>query len=251
MSEKQPERSAPDATSAGGGFETTHWSAVLLAAKESSAESRQALAELCQAYWLPLYAYVRCRVGDAHRAEDLVQTFFAQLLEKDFLRSVDPDKGRFRAFLLTAMKRSMANQWDRQTALKRGGGTSPLSLDFEVADRHYRATRDRSLRPDHLYLQNWVRTLLERVFERLGTEYEAAGKGEQFRCLKPFIVGDDDRWSRTEVAEQLQCSGGAVRVAVHRLRRRYRQVLREEVAQTVQSPEDVEDEIRSLFQAFA
>lgn len=231
-------------------FETTHWSTVLLAAGESSDASREALADLCQAYWLPLYAYVRCHVDDVHRAEDLTQTFFARLLEKEYLRSVNPSKGRFRAFLLTAMKRLMANEWDHQTALKRGGGTSLLCLDFEAADRRYRALAGGALSADKLFIQDWVRTLLHRVFARLEDDYTRAGKRTEFQLLRPFISAADAESRTPDLGRELGRSAGAVRVAIHRLRRHYRKILREEVLQTVQYPNEVDDEIRSLFAAF-
>jgi RNA polymerase sigma-70 factor (ECF subfamily) len=231
-------------------FETTHWSAVLLAASETSPEADQALAELCRTYWMPLYAYVRCRVGDAYQAEDLTQTFFAKLLEKDYLGSVDPAKGRFRAFLLTAMNRLMANDWDRSSALKRGGGNVPLSLDFNAANLHFEGLNRRTLSAEQVFLQDWVRTLLARVFERLQQEFDSAGKANEFLEFKVFITLGADAPKVSEVAERLGISAGAARVAVHRLRRRYQQILREQVAETVTDPADIEDEIRSLFAAF-
>jgi RNA polymerase sigma-70 factor (ECF subfamily) len=148
------------------------------------------------------------------------------------------------------MKRLMANEWDQQTALKRGGGKIPISLDFESADRHYRSLAGSSVGADKLFMQDWVRTLLDRVFQRLESEYESAGKCREFQRLKSFITAGELQSSMSEVAKELGSSAGAVRVAVHRLRRRYRKFLREEVLQTVQNPDEVEDEIRSLFAAF-
>lgn len=231
-------------------FETTHWSAVLLAAEQDSSKAEQALAELCQAYWMPIYAYVRCHIGDAHQAQDLTQTFFAKLLEKDYLRSVDPAKGRFRAFLLTAMKRLMANEWDKESALKRGGGKVPLSLDFEAAAVRFGASNRTSHSAEQVFLQNWVRTLLDRVFDQLEWEFDSAGKSDEFSHLKSFVTVGNDAGRISEVSQKLGISAGAARVAVHRLRRRYRQVLRDHVAATVDDPTEIDDEIRSLFAAF-
>lgn len=231
-------------------FETTHWSAVLMAAGQASSDADRAFAELCHAYWMPLYAYVRHRVDDAHRAEDLTQTFFAKLLEKGYLRSVDPSKGRFRAFLLTAMKRMMANEWDKQTALKRGGGSNPLSLDFDSANRQFEKLECQTLSAEQVFLQNWVRTLLDRVFERLQQEFEVAGKSHDFSHLQSFITADDHPTRISDVAKRLGMKPGAARVAIHRLRRRYRQVLREQVSETVNTPDEIDDEMRSLFAAF-
>ena len=232
------------------GFETTHWSIVLQAGHRSSPGSQQALAKLCQTYWLPLYAYVRRRIQDQHKAEDLTQAFFAKVLEKDYLHAADPARGRFRAFLLTALKRFMANEWDKEVAQKRGGGKSPLSLDFVEGERHYRLDPVETLTPDQIYLRNWVRTLLDKVFEQLRCEFEADGKAHQFTELKAFITPCRDEVKMAEVAERLGLSAGAVRVAAHRLRKRYRKILREEITQTVGHAEDADDEIRSLFEAF-
>ncbi len=232
------------------GFETTHWSLVLQAGHRSSSGSDQALSELCQSYWLPLYAYVRRRVPDPHKAQDLTQAFFARLLEKNYLRTADPARGRFRAFLLTALKRFMANEWDKEVSQKRGGGISQLSLDFKEGERHYRLEPVETLTPDQIFLRNWVRTLLDKVFEQLRCEFEAAGKANDFMELKAFITPCQDNVKMAEVAERLGMSVGAVRVAAHRLRKRYRKILREEITQTVANAEDVEDEIRTLFAAF-
>ena len=231
-------------------FETTHWSMVLKASERSSEESEQALAELCQAYWMPIYAYIRRRVGDPNQAQDLTQTFFSRLLEKNFLQTADPAKGRFRAFMLTAAKRLVANQWDRETALKRGGGKTVLRLDFDDAERDLQAQSSVLNTPEQLFLQDWVRSLLDQVFEQIQSEFHAAGKAQEFLPLKPFITIGDEPEQMAELAEKLGISIGAARVAVHRLRRRYRQVLRAEVAKTVRGADEVQDEIRSLFAAF-
>ena len=232
------------------GFETTHWSMVLKASERSSDESEQALAELCQAYWLPIYAYIRRRVDDPNQAQDLTQTFFFKLLEKNYLQTADPAKGRFRAFMLTAAKRLVANQWDRDVALKRGGGVTLLRLDFDDAERDFQSQSCVLNTPEQLFLQDWARSLLDRVFEQIQSEFTAADKAQEFSQLKPFITIGDEPEQMADLAQKLGISVGAARVAVHRLRRRYRQVLRAEVAKTVRGADEVDDEIRSLFAAF-
>ena len=231
------------------GFETTHWS-IVLQAKSSSSESERALAELCQAYWMPLYAYARRRVHDPHKAQDLIQGFFAKLLEKNYLKTADPARGRFRAFLLTALKGFMANEWDKEQAQKRGGGTVVLSLDFEQGEKHLHLEPSDSLTPDQVFLRDWVRTLLDHVLDQLRIEFEAAGKAVEFAELRAFISPCNDETKISGVAQRLSMSDGAVRVAVHRLRKRYRKALREEIAKTVSDVNDIEDEIRGLFAAF-
>ena len=231
------------------GFDTTHWSIVLQAARSSS-ESEKAMAELCQAYWLPLYAYARRRVHDPHKAQDLIQGFFAKLLEKNYLKTADPALGRFRAFLLTALKAFMANEWDKEHAQKRGGGKVALSLDFEEGERHFHFEPSDSLTPEQVFTRNWVRTLLDHVLNQLRCEFETAGKADEFAQLQAFITPCSDEIKIAAVAERLGMSDGAVRVAVHRLRKRYRKVLREEIAKTIADVDDVEDEIRGLFMTF-
>lgn len=231
-------------------FETTQWSVVLAAAHRSSAESHEAMSRLCQAYYLPLYAFARSRVGDPEQARDLIQTFFAALLEKDFLRPVDRNKGRFRAFMLTALKRLMANEWDKHSAKKRGGDRSVVSIDFGRAERLFRDERSTALTAEQHFDRAWVRSLLDHVFEQLRSEFERDDKAEQFQMLREFITPGGNPAAMAEVSVRLMLSEGAARVAVHRLRKRFRQVLREQVAQTVADLAEVEDEIRSLFTAF-
>ncbi len=234
----------------GSAFETTQWSLVMLAAHRSSAESEQAMSSLCQAYYLPLYAYARRRLGDAEQAQDVTQSFFAALLEKNYLNSVDCSKGRFRAFLLTALKRLMANEWRKQRTLKRGSGKIGFSIDLGRAEQFFRDERSAALTAEQQFDRAWVRTLLDHVFKQLRVEFEIAGKAEQFDVLREFITPGGDPAAMAEVADRLELNESTSRVAVHRLRKRFRQVLREQVAQTVVDPDDVDDEIRSLFAAF-
>jgi RNA polymerase sigma-70 factor (ECF subfamily) len=233
------------------GFATTHWSLIVAAREPSSPAARQALALLCEAYWYPLYAYIRRRGHAADEAQDLTQEFFARLLERDLLGAADPADGRFRAFLLAACKHFLANEHDRACALKRGGGRASLSLDLEGAEGRYGREPSHDLTPDKLFERRWALTLLDRVLARLREEFMAKGKAETFDRLRVFLVGDRGAPSHGEVAGELGMTAGAVKVAVHRLRQRYRELLREEIAHTVEGPEQIDEEVRDLFAALA
>jgi RNA polymerase sigma factor (sigma-70 family) len=228
-------------------FGTTRWSLVLGAGRPCSQEAGAALAELCQRYWYPLYAYVRRRVGDVSEAQDLTQEFFARLLEKNTLAAASRERGRFRAFLLGAMKNFLANEWDKAKALKRGGGRPPISLALDTAESKLTLEPAHELTPEKLYERQWALTLLELVVERIEAEYSAAGKARQFALLKPALTGNRAAIDYAAAAAALEMSEDAVRQAAHRLRRRYREILREELLQTVADPAEVDDEIRSLF----
>jgi len=231
-------------------FASTHWSIVLAAGHRSSPDSRAALAKLCGAYWVPLYAYARRRVLDVHAAQDLTQAFFAQLLEKNPLAVARPERGRFRAFLLTAFKHFLANVRDQARAQKRGGGVAPLPLDFASGESRLTREPADNMTPERLYERQWVLSLLEQVLARLRDEFIRAGKERHFEQLKVFITPQTAPASYAELAPALGLTEAAAAVAVHRLRRRYRELLRAEIAQTVASPNEVDDEIRSLFAAF-
>lgn len=243
--EQAPPRGRPDY------FVTTHWTVVLAAGRRSTPEADVALEELCRTYWYPLYAYVRRQGRSREDAEDLVQGFFARFLEKNYLEGLSSDKGRFRAFLLAALKHFLANEWDRAKSQKRGGGAVPLSLDWQDADHRYQIDPADALSPDKLYDRAWAVTLLERVITRLQEQCAAEGQGTLFQELKTFLTVGKGSIPYGETAAKLKMTEGAVRVAVHRLRRRYRQLLREEISQTLSNPEQVQDEIQSLFSAFA
>ena len=239
-------------SSAGGsdaaGFAATRWSLVLAAAGGAdAARAADAMAELCRIYWYPLYAYIRRRGHSSHEAEDLTQEFFLRLLAKEDFAGVDRRKGKFRAFLLAAMKHFLANQWDRCQAQKRGGAERILSLDTVSAEIRYRLEPSHNLTPEKLFERQWAMTVLERVLARLQGELDAAGKTVLFQGLKPFLTGGRPAASYAEVAVELQMSEGAVKVAVHRLRRRFRELLKEEIAQIVTGPEEIDDEIRYLL----
>jgi RNA polymerase sigma-70 factor (ECF subfamily) len=247
--------SAPDDPSRsdqpGSDFRTTHWSLVLDAGQRGDKSAEAALDELCQRYWYPLYAYVRRRVRDVGEAQDLTQEFFARLLEKNVLAAASQERGRFRSFLLTAMKNFLANEWDKAKAAKRGGGRRPLPLVFDTAESRLSIEPAHDLTPERLYERQWALTLLELVVDRLEREFVRAGKQAQFAALKPAIAGNQTALDYSAAANQLGMSEEAVRQAAHRLRRRYRELLREELAQTVADPADVDDEIRSLFETLA
>jgi len=242
-----PESDPPGAAE----FASTRWSIVLTAGERHSPDSEEALADLCRSYWYPLYAYVRRRVRDPHEAQDLVQEFFSRLLERNTVAVADPQRGRFRAFLLTSLRNFLAGQWDQAKAQKRGGGRTTLSLDFAgAASRELLEPADR-LTPERLYDQQWARMLLQRVLTGLRETFARAGKQKQFDELKVFLAGRHAQASYAAAAVRLGISQGAAMVAAHRLRRRYRELLRAEIAQTVADPGEVEDEIRSLFASFA
>lgn len=232
-------------------FATTRWTMVLAAGQRSTPESDVALEELCRTYWYPLYAYVRRRGHAKEDAEDLTQAFFARLLEKNSLQGLSSERGKFRAFLLAALKHFLANEWDRASRQKRGGGAVHLSLDWESGDERYQCDVVDTLSPDLQYDRAWAVTLLERVVTRLREEHAAEQKAELFDALKPFLTMEKGAIPYVEVAAQLEMSEGAARVAVHRLRQRYREVLREEIAQTLADPSTVVDEMQALFASFA
>src|SRR6516225_8249754 len=230
-------------------FVTTHWSMVLAAGKVASAESQEVLEVLCQTYWYPLYAYVRRQGHQPDDAQDLTQEFFARLLEKHYLQSADPERGRFRSFLLTAFKRFLSKEHDRERTKRRGGGRKLLPLDFEAGERRYSLEPAHAVTAERIYEQGWALTLLDRVFVRLRAEFDQAGKQKEFNCLKVYLTGEAGTPSYQQLAAELAMTEGAVKVAVHRLRRRYRDLVREEIAQTVAGPEDVDEELQHLFAA--
>jgi RNA polymerase sigma-70 factor (ECF subfamily) len=231
-------------------FVTTHWSIVLCAQNEDSPASAEALAKLCSTYWFPLYAFVRRQGRSPHDAQDLTQEFFARLLQKDYLKSAAREKGRFRTFLLLALKRFLANDWDRQHAEKRGGFVPIVSIDQELAESRFASEPAHSLQPDVLFDRQWATTLLERTMKRLHEEYVNSGRTRLFELLRGALARDESSLPYAQIAGQLNLSEAAVKMAVQRLRARYREILRAEIADTVSSPDEVEEEIRHLFAAF-
>jgi RNA polymerase sigma factor (sigma-70 family) len=230
----------------GSEFKTTSWSLILSAVSDPTTDARQALASLCQTYWNPVYSFIRRNGHDPDQAQDLAQEFFARLIEKNYLGDVDRRRGRFRSFLLTSVKHFLANEWDRNRALKRGGGYNLISIDIVEAERWYVPSVVEGVTPESLFERRWVLSLLQRVLEKLRVEYVSAGKEGQFAALEGFLNhGSDDRYQ--EAAGKMGVSVGALRMSVHRMRRKYRELLRAEIAETVLAPEDIDDEIRFLL----
>jgi RNA polymerase sigma-70 factor (ECF subfamily) len=231
-----------------GGFAATRWSMVLAAARgRQTPRAAAAMAELCRIYWYPLYAFIRRHGHDAHEAEDLTQEFFARLLEKDFLEGIAPDKGKFRSFLLAALQHFLANQWDRGRAQKRGGGRTIVSLDAISAEGRFRLEPAHDQTPEKLFERQWALTVLERVLAGLQADFAAGGKAALFEALKGVLTGSRESADYAAISAQLGMSAGAVKVAAHRIRRRYRELLRSEIAQTVGDPAEIDDEIRYLL----
>lgn len=231
-------------------FQTTRWSVVLAAQGKSSGEDAfSSLEALCRQYWPPLYAYVRHRGHAAHDAQDLTQAFFARLLEKDWLTAADRESGRFRSFLLMALKRFLANEWDHSRAQKRGGGAEWISLDAVEAESLYARSDIAALPAESLYEKRWALTLLETVMRRLREEQEHAGRLGEYETLKPCLTAERGTIPYEELALALKMEPASARSAVHRLRKRFREIFREEVAGTVAHPGDVEDEMRAVVAA--
>jgi RNA polymerase sigma-70 factor (ECF subfamily) len=230
-------------------FATTHWTMVLAAGRKASPESGRALAALCDAYWLPIYGFRRRQGCSTADAQDYTQQFFAELLEKNSLAVADPQRGRFRSFLLTAVKNFLSHQRERARAQKRGGDRKHLSLDFDWGEQRYQLEPPDRRTPEALFEHHWALALLDRVLARLRGELEVAGKASVFDELKAFLVEASSTERYAAVAERLGTTPGAARVAVHRLRRRYKELLLAEIAQTVADPADAEAELRDLFAA--
>jgi RNA polymerase sigma factor (sigma-70 family) len=231
-------------------FSTTRWSLVLAAgADASSAAADQALTTLCETYWYPLYAFLRGRGNTVEDAQDLTQAFFARVLEKHALQQADPARGRFRSFLLTSLKNFAANEHDREITKKRGGGVPTVSLEFETAEGRFQLEPPSDETPERIFNRRWALTLLDRVLSRLQAEMVAAGRGAHFDRLKTYLTANEPQLSYAQTAGELGMSEGAVKVAVHRLRRQFRDLLRDEIADTVSSPEEIEDELRHLKSA--
>jgi RNA polymerase sigma factor (sigma-70 family) len=228
-------------------FATTHWSLVLAAGGTDSLEARPAMERLLETYWYPLYAFVRGKGHAAEAAYDSTQEFISRLLERKLLHVADPTKGRFRTFLLTCLERFLVDEWAHANRQKRGGGRTILSLSAPEADERYRLEPADPLTPERIYEKQWAIALLERTLSRLKEEATAAGRGEMFEALAPFLSGDDSGSPYLELAARLGMKEGALRTAVHRLRKRYGALLRDEIASTVSDPKEVEEELRDLF----
>jgi len=230
----------------GSAFRTTRWSLVVAAGDERDPESREALEALCRSYWPPVYAYVRRWGARSDEARDLTQGFFAKIIERHSIREARPERGKFRTFLLTSLRNYMADERDHAQALKRGGGVAPLSIDAAEAEHDVSLEPFHDDNPERAFDRRWARALLDRCWDRLGQEATDASEAARFARLQALVSGDSPEGYR-EAAAALEIGESAVRVAVHRMRRRYGAILREEVAHTVQHPEEVEGELRHLL----
>ena len=249
MTDAETGSSAPTRPQAA--FNTTHWSVVLAVRQSDSTRAQQALAKLCQTYWYPLYAYVRRRGYAAPDAQDLTQAFFEQLLERRSLNSATPQLGKFRSYLLTAMKHFLASEWKHGTAQKRGGGARILSLDWAAAEQRFDLEPATHASPDKLFEKQWAVTILGDVLNRFEREYRNEDKAELFSALKGTLMGLRESQPYAELARNLGISESAVKVSVHRLRKRYRELVHDEIANTLGDPAEVEAEMRHLFHVLA
>lgn len=229
-------------------FATTHWSLVLATQPDGAGEShaRQALAALCGIYWYPLYAFVRFRGYDPEQAQDLTQAFFVRLVETAGLAGVDPERGRFRSYLLGAMKHFLANAWDREQTKKRGGEIRFVDLDALDPEARYALAPAQTDDPDAAFDREWAMAILDRALQRLHEESESKGRGQLFAELKGSLTGSEP--DRSKVAERLGVTEGAIKVTVHRLRKRFRTFIRAEIAETVADPGDIDEEMRYLVE---
>jgi len=232
-------------------FTTTHWSVVLAAGLTDAPQAAEALEQLCRGYWYPLYAYVRRSGHPPEDAQDLTQEFFARLLAKNYLSAVHRERGRFRWFLLCAVKRFLINERERALTEKRGGGAIYVPLDGMKAEGRYRLDAADHTTPDKLFDRAWATNLIQTTYQRLEEEHALEGKGRLFEWLRVFLSGDRADLTCAEAGAELGMTEGAVKVAVHRLRRRYRDLLREQVAQTVHTAADLEEELRNLKAVFS
>ncbi|HOW73873.1 MAG TPA: sigma-70 family RNA polymerase sigma factor [Phycisphaerae bacterium] len=231
-------------------FPSTQWSLILAAGNSAAPDSRPALAQLCGKYWYPLYVYARRQGHGPQDAEDLTQAFFARFLEKKYFGLAEARRGRFRSFLLVCLRHFLNDESDRATAAKRGGGSAIVPFEIDGAEERYRVELADELTPEKAYERRWAAALLEHVLARLRQEYVAAGKSPQFEALRRFLWGADTATSYADVAAQLGSTESAVQTAVQRLRARCREILLHETAQTVATPEELQEEIHWLFAAF-
>ncbi len=232
-------------------FVTTRWSVVLTAGRSDTLHAQAALEKLCQTYWYPLYAFVRRRGHSSEDAQDLTQEFFTRLLARNWVGRADQQKGRFRSFLLSAMNHFLSDEWDKARAQKRGGGVAPLPLQFDTAETRFSHEPADHVTPEQHFERRWALALLDEVLCRLRSEYEQEGRRELFATLHPCLVGDATAQPYADLAEKLGVTEGTVKAAVHRLRQRYRQLLRNEIAQTVAEPGEVDEELHHLFTVLA
>jgi RNA polymerase sigma-70 factor (ECF subfamily) len=230
-------------------FSTTHWSVILSAGSERREDARQSLEALCGRYWFPLYAFVRREGYSEQDAQDLTQAFFARFLEKDYLHDVDRSRGRFRSFLLASLRHFLANARDHARAAKRGGGRAPLPLDFSQAEGRYQNEPASNWTPENLFHRRWALELLQLVLRRLEHEHPEPDSRRFFLAVEDIISGGEGTRGYAEIARDFDMTEGAVKSAVHRIRRRYKELLRDEIAQTVAAPEQIDEELSQLLAA--
>ena len=241
---------ASDSTSGSAqAFATAHWSDVLASKQGDSSEAAAALEKLCRTYWYPLYAFLRREGRSPHDAQDLTQGFFAHLLQRDFLENVGPQRGKFRSFLLAALKHFLSDEWDKARAEKCGGGQTFISLEAHNAEELYLLEPDPGAPAEQIFEQRWALTLLAQALARLREEFVAAGKTREFDHLRVFLSNPTTDGAYDAVAVNLELAVDTVAVKVHRLRQRYGELIRAEIAQTVASPADIEEELQHLFNA--
>jgi RNA polymerase sigma-70 factor (ECF subfamily) len=241
---EQPRESTPAGAAR---FATTHWTVVCSAGAHDSLHARAALEKLCATYWYPVYAFVRRQGHSSHDAQDLTQEFFARLLENNTFAVADRRRGRFRSFLLASLKNFLVKEWQRANAQKRGGGEVFVPLETGEAERRYALEPADTLTAETIFERRWALTLLEQVLSTLRNEHIASGKGDQFDALKPALMGERHGAPYASVAAQFGTTEGAIKITVHRMRQRYRELLHETIAQTVATPTEIEDELRHLF----
>jgi len=231
-------------------FVTTHWSLVLRAGRADAQSVSEALQKLYQTYWYPLYCFIRRQGRTPHEAEDLTQGFFARLLEKNFVADARQERGKFRSFLLLALKRFLANEWDRQHAQKRGGFQTIVAIDQALAEARLDAELRQELTPESLFDRQWAVMLLERTMAQLREEYIATGRAKLFEHLSACLTQEESAGSYAEIARELRLTEASVKQAAYRLRARYREILRAEIGKTVSSPQEIDEELRFLFACF-
>ena len=230
-------------------FRTTHWSLVLTAGQGAPAEAAPALEQLCRAYWYPLYTYVRRRGHPPEEAQDLVQEFFSQLLERKDLGTVDRARGKFRSFLMASMNHLEANEWKKANRQKRGGGALVFSLDEQDAEGRFQHEPASDWTPEKAFERRWAETLLQQVLALLRAEFKAAGLEPRYDLLKPYLLSDEEPEPCVGLAARLGLTASGVKSAIRRMKLRYAEIFREEIARTVSTPEEIDEEIRHLFAA--
>jgi len=246
LESQEPQKPA-DVPTTGMGFYTTHWTVILTARAEDGPAAQEALDKLCSAYWFPLYAFIRRQGCSPHEAEDLTQEFFYRFLERKPLMKLQPEAGKFRSFLLACLKNFLANERERAQAQRRGGGRPIISLDGAEAETRYSLEPTHSLTPDALFERRWAFAVLARTLDELSREHATVEQSQHFAELQGFLPGGQGSVSRNDLAAQRGVSVGAIDVAIHRLRQRFGVLLREQVAQTVSSEAEIEDELNHLI----